>query len=68
LARPLQRGRHRHSNAIQEDQVTNRFAALQRQIASAVAALALSAFFIGAAVAPVSVEPAAGAGHQTAQA
>jgi hypothetical protein len=40
--------------------VTNRFAALQRHIASAVAALALSTFFIGAAIAPVSVQQNAG--------
>ena len=39
--------------------MTNRFAALQRHIASAVAAVALSAFFIGAAIAPVSVQPGA---------
>jgi hypothetical protein len=48
--------------------VTNRFAALQRHLASAVAALALSAFFIGAAVAPVSVQRDAPAGQQAAQA
>jgi hypothetical protein len=48
--------------------VTNRFAALQRHIASAVAAVALSAFFIGAAIAPVSVQQSAGAGQQLVQA
>ena len=42
----------------------NRFAAFQRQVASAVAAIALSAFFIGAAVAPVSVQQTAGAEQQ----
>ena len=47
--------------------MTNRFATLQRRIASAVAALALSTFFIGAAIAPVSVQPGA-AVEQSAQA
>jgi CBS domain containing-hemolysin-like protein len=47
--------------------VTNRFAALQRHIASAVAAIALSAFFVGAAIAPVSVQQDAGT-EQSAQA
>ena len=48
--------------------MTNRFAALQRHIASAVAAIALSTFFIGAAIAPVSVQQSAGAGQQFVQA
>lgn len=48
--------------------MTNRFAALQRHIASAVAALALSAFFIGAAIAPVSVQQSPAAEQQRAQA
>ena len=46
----------------------NRFAAFQRHIASAVAAVALSAFFIGAAIAPVSVQQNAGAEQQLVQA
>ena len=48
--------------------MTNRFAALQRHIASAVAAVALSAFFIGAAIAPVSVQQGAGAEQPLVQA
>ena len=48
--------------------MTNRFAALQRHIASAVAALALSTFFIGAAIAPVSVQAGAPAAQQNVQA
>jgi hypothetical protein len=48
--------------------VTNRFAALQRHIASAIAALALSTFFIGAAIAPVSVQESAPVAQQRAQA
>jgi hypothetical protein len=48
--------------------VLNRFAAFQRHIASAVAAVALSAFFIGAAIAPVSVQQNAGAEQQLVQA
>jgi hypothetical protein len=59
---------HRSPKPLQEEKVTNRFAALQRHIASAVAAIAVSAFFIGAAVAPVSVQQYAGAGQQLVQA
>jgi hypothetical protein len=55
-------------NPLQEEKVTNRFAALQRHIASAVAALALSTFFIGAAIAPVSVQADAPAAEQNVQA
>jgi hypothetical protein len=68
LARLLQSLWHRITQATQEEKVTNRFAALQRHIASALAAVALSAFFIGAAVAPVSVQQSAGAEQQLVQA
>ncbi len=46
----------------------NRFAAFQRHIVSAVAAMTLSAFFIGAAIAPVSVQQGAGAEQQLVEA
>ena len=48
--------------------MTNRFAGFQRHIASAVAALALSTFFIGAAIGPVSVQQSAAAEQQLVQA
>jgi hypothetical protein len=48
--------------------VTNRFAAFQRHVLSAVAALALSTFVIGAAIAPVSVEAGAPTEQQQPQA
>ncbi|HZG46270.1 MAG TPA: hypothetical protein VEZ41_08370 [Allosphingosinicella sp.] len=48
--------------------MTNRFAALQRHIASAVAALALSTFFIGAAIGPVSLDQSPAAEQSRSQA
>jgi hypothetical protein len=57
-----------HANTHQEEKVTNRFAALQRHIASAVAALALSTFFIGAAIGPVSLDQSPAAEQSRSQA